>query len=78
MSNLFEIAEGYTNLLLKKFGLTSEELEWLAKVRLEHCKICTLGPNNQPGLVDGRCVLCKCWMEAKVRSINKKCPAGKW
>lgn len=78
MSNLSEIAEGYTNLLLKKVGLTSQELEWLAKVRLEHCKICTLDPNNRPGLVDNRCVICNCLMEAKVRAIKSKCPAGKW
>jgi hypothetical protein len=76
MSEIKQIAEGYWNLLRKKTGYTNAEVEQLANLRLDHCGICQV--NNQPGLVNGRCILCNCVMESKARAINAKCPVGKW
>jgi hypothetical protein len=74
--NLKDIANGYYNLLLKGVGVPNEQIEELAAKRLEHCDACET--NGAPTILGGHCTLCGCLMSAKSRSINAKCPLGKW
>ncbi|MFN7703454.1 MAG: hypothetical protein ACK5OS_02440 [Chryseotalea sp.] len=71
------IVEGYTALLLKKAGISNQEVEQLASLRLELCHSCKR-ENEQDTLVNGRCTLCGCVMAAKARALNAKCPVNKW
>ena len=47
------------------------EIEKIAK---ERALICARCPFN----VDNKCNKCGCYLPAKTRSINSKCPDGKW
>lgn len=76
MGNPLSIAEGHINLARKKLGVANEDVEQLAVLRLAHCRLCKI--NGNPGLVDGRCIVCRCKMEAKTRVLTAKCPVGKW
>ncbi len=76
MGNPAAIVEGHINLARKKLGIANQEVEQLAALRLAHCGACKI--NGNPGLIDGRCSVCKCVMEAKARVLTAKCPVGKW
>ena len=43
MSEIANMADGYYNLLRKKIGLSNEEVEYIAKIRMAHCDVCTKG-----------------------------------
>jgi len=43
----------------------------MARYRLAFCNEC---PNKK----NGRCKLCGCFVKAKVRVENQKCPDGRW
>jgi hypothetical protein len=74
---IINIIDGYKNLLLSKAGVTIQEVEQLAGLRLELCHSCKR-ENGQDTLVNGRCTLCGCVMAAKARALNAKCPDNKW
>ena len=66
MSKLQEIYNGWKNLIFP-----SEESEILAIKRAEICAKC---PSN----IKNTCTLCECYLPAKVRSVDSKCPNNKW
>ena len=67
MSRLSEIFEGWKNLTF-----LNPEVEEQAKIRIAICVDCTkLNSRNT-------CMLCKCYMPAKVRSPKSKCVIKKW
>jgi len=76
MSELTNIIEGYTNLLRGKLGVSNDEVEKLAELRLDVCNSCVV--DGQPVLQQGRCTRCNCVMAAKTRSLTAKCPLRKW
>ena len=65
-NKLKEIYQGWKNLVWK-----DPEIEKIAK---ERALICARCPFN----VDNKCNKCGCYLPAKTRSINSKCPDGKW
>lgn len=64
-----EILNGVKNTIVK-----NEEVEELAKKRLEICNNCN---RNSKSIVP-YCLECGCVLKTKVRSVNSKCPIGKW
>lgn len=49
------------------------------EVKEHRMKICRACPNlKNPDSRRCRCALCGCFMEAKTRIIQAKCPDGKW
>ena len=63
-----QIVEGWSNYVFE-----NKEIEELAKLRLDVCLSCTHLNNHKL-----RCKLCGCYMAAKTRSKNAKCPVKKW
>lgn len=55
----------------KNYLIPNEELEPLFKNRLNICETC---PKNRAGI----CTLCGCVLQAKTKSLEEDCPAGKW
>ena len=72
MSKAKEIAEGYTNLVKSKLGLSSAQDEKVFKARREICNACKF-----KSAMD-RCLKCGCPLGAKTRSLITKCPEGNW
>ena len=79
---LSRIINGWKNYLSK-----DEEIETLAKVRVSSCIDCEFKKESKVfGWVKDEieeinstvCSLCSCPVAMKVRSINEKCPKGKW
>jgi hypothetical protein len=70
------IIEGHLLKNAKRAGVTSEEVETLAKLRERTCNGCT--SNGNPTLYQGKCLACGCDMEAKWRALNATCIQGKW
>jgi len=68
MNQLEEIYEGWKNLVFP-----NKETEELAKKRIKLCVSC-----DQFKQVTKRCGACGCFMPAKVRSEQSKCPLNKW
>ncbi len=67
MSVFDEIITGWKNYIFK-----SPEMESIAKERLTICLSCNkLRKNNT-------CMLCGCYIPAKVRSPRSSCPVKKW
>lgn len=65
--NKFErIVEGWDNYIFKK-----PETEEMAKQRAKICAVCEQNGENW-------CMMCKCYIPAKVRSRLEKCPANLW
>lgn len=67
-----EVANGYTNLLKSKLGLSSIEDERIFKARRDICNACIF-----KSAMD-RCLKCWCPLAAATRSLIKKCPEGFW
>lgn len=65
-----KIIEGWKNVIF-----TDEEVEAIAKARLEVCNTCDY-KKNLAGLEI--CNECHCPLIAKTRSLDSKCPIGKW
>lgn len=86
--NLKHIAKGYANLILSGTGVASEKVEQLSKDRLAICNKCdevdTTGESCElkihRKLKLSCCKLCGCYLEAKTRSLEAKCPLkeSKW
>lgn len=72
MSKLTEIAEGWKNLVFKN-DIGEEMALERGKVCEECDKLHTL--TNSFYL---HCAKCGCYIPAKLRSTNSKCPLGKW
>lgn len=70
MGQIKEIFEGWLNDLFK-----TEEIENLAKKRLEICFKCPIRTDNKCDKSKGGC---GCWLSAKTRSKNSSCPLKKW
>ena len=70
MSQLNEIYQGWKNLLFK-----NEEIEPLAE---ERSKICFDCPIRDGDYCSKKLGGCGCYLEAKIRSKDSKCPKGKW
>ena len=71
MPNPSHIIEGYWNLLFKK-----EDLEPLAQRRIGICLLNECGYFT--AFSGGWCKDCKCFIEAKARCTECKCPRAKW
>jgi len=67
MNRLSEIYMGWKN-----YVFLNPQVEELAKKRIEICINCDKLLNNNS------CVLCGCYMPAKVRSLKSKCQLNKW
>lgn len=64
---LNEIYDGWKNYIFP-----SDEIEKIAKKRIELCVSCDKLKTGD------FCGVCGCWTPAKVRSENSQCPIGKW
>lgn len=87
MSNLIttatQIVEGHFNNVLDKAGLLPEDMQALAGARMRACTSCHTTPTPQgaptgPGLRGDNCNSCSCYMPAKTKVLNAKCPIGRW
>lgn len=58
--------DGIKNSIIKK-----DDIENLSKKRMDICNGCDYKRGN-------RCGKCGCVLSFKTRSINAKCPVGKW
>jgi len=67
MSKLEEIYNGWKNYIFK-----SKDHEELAKERMGECLDCNQLTNLN------RCKQCGCYMPAKVRNQQSRCPLQKW
>ena len=63
---LRSIYDGWKHLIWK-----DPEVEKIAKERAKVCADCGLNRN-------GFCKQCGCYLSAKIRSIEEKCPLDKW
>lgn len=81
MIKLSNILNGWKNFLDK-----SEVSESIAIIRAEQCSTCNEAKKSKLIFfkdkleeIEGyKCNKCQCPLSAKVRSINEKCPIGKW
>lgn len=69
------VINGWKNVIFK-----DPIVEELAKNRMVFCEGCIENKTivKVAGVKHGRCAKCNCPLVAKVRSINEKCPIGKW
>lgn len=72
MSKLDNITKGFSNLLLNKINVTSEELNELSEKRMDICKKCTFLSSLK------FCKKCGCYMPAKTKVLNEECPEKYW
>lgn len=70
LEDLGNIYEGWKNLTWK-----NKEVETIALPRLEICAKC---PIRTEGMCDKSKGGCGCYIEAKARCIECKCPKNKW
>jgi len=68
-----QILQGFSNLLLSKVNLTSDELNELGQKRLDICKVCPVFNTNK-----SICSSCGCYMPAKTKVENAECPEKHW
>ncbi len=82
MTKLERIAEGWKNVLF-----LSPTVEALAKGRAEICSKCPHAVEDSwleaigkilKTVKNIKCDQCNCPISAKTRSVNEKCPEGKW
>lgn len=66
-NKVIEIIKGWKNFYFK-----SPKHEKMAIDRMSHCIQCPLLSSKN------KCNKCGCFMPAKVRNENSKCPLGKW
>lgn len=72
MGILSEIYSGWKN-----YAFKNPEVEKLAKERVIKCINCRI--NNKPGMRPNKtCIVCGCFIPAKVRSEKSKCPIKRW
>ena len=64
------ILTGFSNLILKELGLENEGIEKMANEKIKICNECPKRNGN-------RCMVCGCFIKAKVRS-ESKCPENKF
>ncbi len=64
---LASIVSGWKNLLYKDLSI-----EGVAMKRAEKCAKCNNANNRN------FCVLCNCYIPAKIRSLKEQCPIGEW
>lgn len=70
MGQAEEIFQGFKNLVFK-----NGEVEPIALARLEICHECSIRTATWCDSEKGGC---GCYLEAKTRSLESKCPKGKW
>jgi len=76
-----QILEGITNSIFKR-----EDVEEIAKYRINICKFCDLYTENDKGcMVNGTAPCCNqelggcgCSLKFKTRSLSSDCPKGYW
>jgi hypothetical protein len=71
--NIDNIVDGFNNLMFK-----SPEIEELAMKRAKVCAICK---QNQAVIENGGkewCLMCGCYIPAKIRSRVERCEGGLW
>jgi Family of unknown function (DUF6171) len=68
MDDLKDIVEGWKNLILN-----DPETQEVGKERITVCLRC-----DQFSKLNKTCRVCGCFMPAKVRMKEKKCPLGNW
>lgn len=66
ISQTNEIFQGFKNLIFPK-----QEIEVLAEARLRICFNC-------PDRLENKCGKCGCFLAAKTRSPQSKCPLNRW
>lgn len=74
MLNLKQIAEGWKNVVIK-----DEDVEAVAKIRLEICRQCPFHSSNaKTKRPDEHCTKCGCPLISKTRCMTCSCPENKW
>ena len=73
INKIGEIKEGWTNLVKDKFDVLSPEMKDLAVNRYNICNNCKFR-NKKLNI----CNICKCYLPAKVLSLNSFCPKQEW
>lgn len=68
-----DIVEGFTNLLKSKLLIGKPEIDELASLRMDVCNSCQF-----KSTVTNRCKACGCYLPAKTRVLDQKCPKNKW
>lgn len=66
-----EIAEGWYNEIRNQFGKLPPHLKDMADKRLKVCSTC-------PQRKENKCGLCGCFLTAKTKSADSKCPIDIW
>lgn len=66
-----EIFEGWKN-----FAFKNPHIEKIAEERATHCIGCKI--KGKAIMKNKMCTICGCYVPAKVRSLNSKCPLNKW
>tara|TARA_R110000744_G_scaffold153068_1_gene267372 strand:- start:108 stop:527 length:420 start_codon:yes stop_codon:yes gene_type:complete len=77
LGNLDQIAEGIKNRIFK-----NEDVEAVAKMRWQECKICPLldkkGTSCAVSGTQPCCSDCGCSISLKIRAMSSDCPKGRW
>jgi hypothetical protein len=71
MSQISEILNGWGNLAKHAIGILDDDTKSISENRLEICNSCEFRQNNI-------CGECRCFLPAKVLSMDSKCPKDKW
>ena len=66
-----KIIVGTVNYVKNELGIADEEIEKMAKKRMDICKVC----EHKDGI---KCGVCHCVLALATRSPKKRCPKDKW
>lgn len=76
--NPLHAIEGFVNKALSGTPLADEEVEQLSTLRMDICRACLKDESTPCLSSEEKCCKCNCWMPAKTRSLDEKCPINKW
>lgn len=71
MSNLSNIITGWYNVARNELGILPDNIKQLAEKRLKSCSEC-------PQRKESRCGVCNCYLIAKTKDPESKCPIMRW
>ena len=63
---------------IKNALFTNPEVEKIAEVRLDICNTCPSKVEDKDSEIFNTCNECGCLLQLKSRSMESKCPLGKW
>ena len=73
LKKAIDIYKGYKNLIKDKMLLLDEEEQELFDKRYDICKVCLFRNKT----IDS-CMLCNCYLPAKTKCLECKCPKEYW